>query len=68
MQNGQTEPKLYVYTAKALFVHSKKNRKKEKPIKAFLHLNDNPSVSYADSSLACPVWVLHKGAVEAIML
>ena len=32
MQNGQTEPKVYVYTPQALFVHSKKNIKKEKPI------------------------------------
>ena len=32
MQNGQTEPKLYVYTTQALFVHSKKHsKKKEKP-------------------------------------
>jgi len=31
MQNGQTETKLYVYTTKALFVHSKKDIKKEKP-------------------------------------
>jgi len=30
MQNGQTEAKLYVYTTKTLFVHSKKNIKKEK--------------------------------------
>ena len=31
MQNGQTEPKLYVYTTQVLFVHSKKGIKKEKP-------------------------------------
>ena len=31
MQNGQTEPKLYVYTTQALFVHSKKGINKEKP-------------------------------------
>ena len=31
MQNGQTEPKLYVYTTKGLFVHSKKDINKEKP-------------------------------------
>ena len=30
MQNGQTEPKLYVYTTQALFVHSKKHSKKRK--------------------------------------
>ena len=29
MQNGQTEPKLYVYTTQALFVHSKKNKKRK---------------------------------------
>ena len=45
MQNGQTEPKLYVYTTQALFVHSKKNKKKKSP-KAFLHLIIyNPSVT-----------------------
>ena len=36
MQNGQTEPKLYVYTTKALFVHSKKNTKKENPSRIFI--------------------------------
>ena len=34
MQNEQTEPKLYVDTTQALFVHSKKN-KKENPLWVF---------------------------------
>ena len=45
MQNGQTEPKLYVDTTQALFVHSKKN-KKRKPFMGFQHqIFNNPSVT-----------------------
>ena len=39
MQNGQTEPKLYVDTTKALFVHSKKHLKKRKADKNQLFYN-----------------------------
>ena len=39
MQNGQTEPKVYIDTPQALFVHSKKLLKKEKPIPTRLFYN-----------------------------
>ena len=39
MQNEQTEPKLYMDTTKALFVHSKKNLKKRKADKNQLFYN-----------------------------
>ena len=38
MQNGQTEPKLYVYTTQVLFVHSKKGIVKTTGLAGGLHL------------------------------